>query len=157
MPHPWLERSFPGLRGTDYDVTSPATPDYNCIAWAAADSQQWWEPDPFHQYFWPANAPRSQRAESYLAAFATLGYEVCASSEVEAGFEKIALYANRDGIPTHMARQLHDGTWTSKLGPSVDIRHPSLESLEGAQYGRLLTVLRRRRANLRPLPAERTE
>jgi|GEM_PF-3681614 len=56
-----------------------------------------------------------------MQAFATLGYEVCDNVELEPGFEKIALYAGADGIPTHAARQLQAGPWTSKLGRMEDI------------------------------------
>lgn len=40
----------------------------------------------------------------------------------------------RDWEPTHMARQLPDGTWSSKLGPNEDITHFTLDALES--YGR---------------------
>ena len=38
------------------------------------------------------------------------------------GYEKIAIYA-LDGEPTHAARQLDTGRWTSKLGKHEDIEH----------------------------------
>lgn len=142
--HP-LESAFPGLLGTAYQVTSPATHDYNCIAWAAADSSRWWEPDPFNQYFWPGSVPRSAELESYLLAFATLGYEPCDSGSLdEPGFERVAIYKGRNGLPSHMTRQLPDGSWTSKLGRDVDIAHVSLDDLRGDVYGSVLCVLRRR-------------
>jgi len=40
-----LEDLFPGLRGAPYQVTSPVTIRYNCIAWAAGDSARWWWPE----------------------------------------------------------------------------------------------------------------
>lgn len=33
-----LEAAFPGLAKGNYRITSLANPDYNCIAWAVADS-----------------------------------------------------------------------------------------------------------------------
>ena len=66
----------------------------------------------------------------------------CLSDSLESGFEKIALFVDPSGMPTHAARQLTDGRWTSKLGASVDIEH-SLRDLEGDQYGRVALVLRR--------------
>jgi hypothetical protein len=143
MPSPDLEIHFPGLRGTGYEETSPESPNYNCIAWAAADVGHWWQPDPFHIYFWPEGAPRSDDVDSYVAAFATMGYELCGSGVFEAGFQKVAIYRGRDGRPSHMARQLHDGKWTSKLGQDIDISHVSPNDLEGDQYGSLVCVLRR--------------
>src|SRR5206468_13119109 len=50
-----LEERFPGLRGTPYHVTSPATRDYNCIAWAVGATAHWWWPDVDldDAVFWP--------------------------------------------------------------------------------------------------------
>jgi hypothetical protein len=39
-----LEDVFPGLQGTAYRVTSPADRGYNCIAWAAGVTDDWWWP-----------------------------------------------------------------------------------------------------------------
>lgn len=52
--------------------------------------------------------------------------------------------ARPDGSPTHAARQLPDGTWTSKLGKDVDISHDSLDGLSGDRYGTPALILRRR-------------
>jgi hypothetical protein len=41
-----LEALFPGLRGTDYRISSPQDRKYNCIAWAVGDTRSWWWPDP---------------------------------------------------------------------------------------------------------------
>lgn len=54
--------------------------------------------------------------QSFVLAFEHLGYRVCTSGMLEEGVEKIALYAASDGEPTHAARQLANGGWTSKLG-----------------------------------------
>jgi len=56
-------------------------------------------------------------------------------------FEKVAIYA-LDGEPTHAARQLSDGTWTSKLGKDIDITH-TLRALEGSTYGQVAAYLKR--------------
>lgn len=40
-----LEELFPGLRETEYTLTSPEDRGYNCIAWAAGDLSRWWWPD----------------------------------------------------------------------------------------------------------------
>ena len=138
----WIEQVFPRLRGSNYAVTSPHDPGYNCIAWAAEDVTKWWDPDPHHLYFWPRDAPRKRTLEAYVAAYAHLGYELCDSPEFEAGFEKVALFANAQGVPTHAARQLRNGRWTSKLGRGEDIEH-DLRDLEGQDYGSVSRVLRR--------------
>ncbi len=81
----------------------------------------------------------------FIAAFATLGYELCADARPETGVEKLALYADEHGLPTHVARQLPSGVWTSKLGASEDLEHKTLAALEGALYGKVVQRLRRRR------------
>src|ERR1039458_1110376 len=105
---------------TTYKKTSDPTGLYNCIAWAAGFSNKWWWPDKFKIGFWPPTAKREEKLEAFAQAFATIGYEKCNNGNLEEGFEKIALYAvpNPLGrwIPTHAARQLPTGEWTSKMG-----------------------------------------
>ena len=83
--------------------------------------------------------------ESFIRLFESLGYATCEDDVVEDGFEKIALYAGGDGMPTHAARQLPTGQWTSKLGFLEDIEH-ALHDLEGTTYGSVVQVLRREAA-----------
>lgn len=133
---------FPRLQNTPYRVTSPPTWRYNCIAWAAGDESRWWWPmDPF---YWPAGVPSEETISAFETAYQTIGYEVCADGTLEAGIEKVAIYADRSGAPKHAARQLDDGRWTSKLGRSVDISH-TLEGLESAAYGRAVRFMARPR------------
>lgn len=78
-----------------------------------------------------------------------LGYEVCDLNDVglDVDFEKVAIYAIESEV-RHMARQLSDGKWTSKLGSQIndpDICHDNLEMLEGGRYGRVACIMRRRR------------
>jgi hypothetical protein len=138
-----LEAAFPGLRTTPFQITSPADPGYNCIAWAAGDTSGWWWPLPSdRRTFWPAGAPREVSISAFVAALLTLGYTVCSDESVETGFEKTALFAVADGAPTHAARQLPTGRWTSKLGQSEDIEH-DLRALEGQVYGAVTVILKR--------------
>jgi hypothetical protein len=117
---------------------------YNCIAWAAGDTKNWWWPDEVSEPesgHWPSGVPRLETLEVFRAAFATLGYLVCDHDQLEAGFEKVALFALA-GVPKHAARQLPNGRWTSKLGPMEDIEH-SLHDLEGNAYGAVVLVMKR--------------
>lgn len=141
-----LEELFPRLRGVEYEITSPAQPDYNCVAWAAGDSSRWWEPDEFHLYYWPDGVARRLAVDALVDAFRLLGFEVCEDLYFEQGWEKVAIFARADGVPTHAARQLRDGTWTSKLGKLEDINHPELDDVGGAAYGSPLVILRRHRS-----------
>jgi hypothetical protein len=63
---------------------------------------------------------------------------------LEPGLEKIAIFA-KGGRPTHAARQLGSGRWTSKLGRAEDIEH-DLRALEGEAYGAVAFFLQRPRA-----------
>ncbi len=135
-------RAFPLLTGR-YRHTSPQTPDYNCIAWAAGDSTRfWWPRTP---YYWPPGVARDETLAGFVAAYATLGYAPCDDGVFVAGQEKVALYGRPDK-PLHAARQLETGKWTSKLGSSVDIEHDSVLGVCSAQYGVLLQILARKRA-----------
>ena len=83
-----------------------------------------------------------QTRDAFAAAFASLGYTVCQGEGLEAGYEKIALFADADGRPTHAARQLASGRWTSKLGKLEDVEH-GLRDLEGAIYGEAVLIMKR--------------
>jgi len=137
---------FPRLHPGNHEITSPPTPRYNCIAWAAGDDERTWWPDVDEVAYWPDNVPRVETIETFVDAFRTLGYLPCEDGEFEPGHEKIALYAHR-GVPTHAARQLPDGRWSSKLGRSVDIAHTP-DALDGPLYGVAALYLRRQAATL---------
>lgn len=140
-----LELEFPKLTGTSYYITSIATPEYNCIAWAAGDNSKWWWPDPYDLYYWPPGVFRKSTIEAFAEAVESLGYEIGQDSGLEKDLEKVAIFAHPDGSPTHAARQLDDGTWTSKLGSWEDIRHVSLQHVGGRTYGNPVLVLQRPR------------
>jgi hypothetical protein len=138
--HEVIREALPNLTAENYRITSPASWEYNCVAWAVGVTDMWWWPVPGR--FWPAQVPREETLEAFLAALGTRGFSSCPTSEVEPGREKIALYAKGD-TPTHVARQLSNGWWTSKLGPSFDIEHVDLEALGGGVYGDPVVLLAR--------------
>ena len=137
-----LESLFPGLRGSSYEVTSPSDDAYNCIAWAANDKSRWWWPDQPPRRYWPAGVLREESLAAFQETLASLGYALSADEGLEAGFEKLALFADADGLPTHAARQLTSGRWTSKLGELEDIEH-ALHDLEGVEYGSVVLIMKR--------------
>ena len=137
-----LEQYFPDLGHTAYRRASPATAEYNCIAWAAHDQGQWWWPDVMGQGYWPPGAAREETLQAFEEAYGTLGFTRCESQDFESGFEKVAVYAKKS-VPTHAARQLPDGRWTSKLGPLEDIDHDVLDAVEGDLYGEVALLLKR--------------
>ncbi len=137
-----LETLFPGLRGAGYVITSPADDRYNCIAWAAQDTGRWWWPA--DDSYWPEGAPREETIGAFIAAYGELGFISCDDPLLESGYEKLAIYAAPDGTPTHVARQLPSGFWSSKLGQLQDIQH-QLEDLAGPVYGSCAQFLKRER------------
>ena len=77
-----------------------------------------------------------------MRLFAGEGFSLCDDDGLDPGYEKIAIYA-LVGQFTHVARQLKDGRWTSKLGALEDITHPSLASLSEGIYGFVHCIMRR--------------
>jgi hypothetical protein len=142
MPVTRLKKIFPRLRFSEHRHTSHRNKKYNCICWAAntAPRDIWW-PDP--DGYWPAGVRRDQTIEAFIEAFAALGYAPCPDSTLEDGYEKVALFALPGGVPTHMARQLPSGSWTSKLGRLEDIEHKDVEALNGDAYGAPVRFLKR--------------
>jgi hypothetical protein len=143
------EARFPNLTRGEYEVTSPETADYNCIAHAADKNDNWWWPDGPPSY-WPDGHDKAETLDAFVNAYATLGFvnDGNQSYELEVGIEKIAIYVDGHGVPTHAARQLTDGTWTSKLGEWEDIRHKTLRAMEdrgglGLGYGKVALILSR--------------
>jgi len=137
-----LELRYPNLALTEYTVTSPKSQEYNCFAWAAGDQERWWQPTPEDQFYWVQGVPMEETLSAYIQAYQTLGFMTCDSAELEAEFEKIALYVDDGGILVHAAKQLSTGKWSSKLGWLEDIEH-ELEGLTGERYGNVGQILRR--------------
>lgn len=137
--------AFSFRRYGGYQETSPETPTYNCVAWAAGQTDAWWWPDAFGVAYWPADVPREESRHAFIKLFEKLGYSLCDSSEYERGFEKIALFENRS-VPTHAARMLIEGplkgSWTSKLGQGIDMAH-KLDAVAGSLYGAVVVLMRR--------------
>lgn len=148
MSGSWQGTDFPGLTDTNHKITSPASTRYNCIAWAAGDTQRKWWPDTGPIGHWPESVPREETTDAFVRAYGTLGFAVCLDGGLEEGIEKIALYGEGPAgveVPTHAALQLASGQWTSKLGDFEDISHSTVEAVAGPCYGRVLCYLSRPR------------
>jgi hypothetical protein len=135
---------FPKLDATQFQITSPETPTYNCIAYAAGDFQRWWWPDSLGDFYWPEAAQRVEHLSDFQQAFETLGFKLAGNGDLEGGVEKIAIFA-KQAVPTHAARQLETGAWSSKLGPSEDVSH-NLEGVENPIYGSVAFFMQRPRS-----------
>jgi hypothetical protein len=161
MPGSWQPWEFPNLKESDYQKTSDDTEDYNCLAWAVNDDSKKWDPDELEQNYWPPGVPREVEIEAFRAAFRTKGFEDCDNALLEDGIEKLAIYATSNGKPTHAARQLENGKWTSKLGNCEDIEHETLDCLNGERtnwqgkiqcYGKPIGYMKRVRPSKQSAP-----
>ncbi len=137
-----IKQIFPKLIDTQFQITSEKSKEYNCIAWAVGEGNRWWEPTTFGKHYWPDGVSREYTVDAYIAAYKTIGFIPCSDPKWEVGFEKVALYA-KGRFPTHASRQVENGNWTSKLGQLEDIEHPTLEGLEGDEYGYVVQILKR--------------
>ena len=157
-PEERLRELLPRLRASPFRITSAATGDYNCIGWALRDDRRWWSPVDADWAYWPAGlARRGLGADIPVAdvarALALEGFAECESAELERDMEKLAIYGDEHGF-THVARQLENGRWTSKLGEQWDIEH-ELEAVAGREsawpayrYGSVVAFMSRPRAGV---------
>ncbi len=138
---PRFREYFPNVPDS-VQITSPQTPEYNCFAWAAGVTDEWWEPG----RTWPIDSSSDWDVKVVVSAYMAKGFVCCDNGSLEAGVEKLAIYCDEDGEPTHVARQLSDGHWTSKLGNWEDVEH-NLVDFEGAHpaYGSVRVFLERPR------------
>jgi len=146
MPIQEIELVFPEIVGTSYSEESPATDVYNCIAFAFGDYKNWWWPRKGYGHYWPPGFPLSDSVDVLISIFKVHGYSECDIPEVEAGFEKVAIYSIGLRIK-HAARQLQSGRWASKLGEKQDIEHERAEHLHNSTYGSATHFLKRYRTD----------
>ncbi|CAN5501166.1 hypothetical protein BH10BAC5_BH10BAC5_26990 [soil metagenome] len=136
-----IEFSLKGIKRENYIITSPKA-NYNCIAYAASNDSKWWWPI---NSYWPKGIKREETLDSFTECYGTLGYEVCDNGLIEEGFEKIAIYCNNYGLPTHASKQKFNSKfqWESKLGSIHDIEH-SVNAFEGTVYGNISVFMKRK-------------
>lgn len=134
---------FPNLAAVQQKKTSEVDARYNCIAWAFGDNLRHWWPNKKRSY-WPTNCSGRTTLEAFEDWFNSDGWVETCSIEYEAGAEKVALYT-LNGEPTHAARLLPNGLWTSKLGPDIDLAH-SFNDLDGPTYGNPARIFMKRLA-----------
>jgi hypothetical protein len=137
-----LRQSFPKLTDQNHSISSPASDNYNCVAWAYEVSNKKMWPGA-RDYYWPPDVAGGDTLQALIQLYLDAGYEQCDSGQREDRFKKVAIYVNQEG-PQHVARQLESGRWTSKLGDLEDIEHDTLDILEGEDYGKATVFLRKR-------------
>lgn len=136
----YYKKFFPKISDVKKKKTSECDPIYNCIAWAFKDSQRHWWPNKKRSY-WPLNATGLSTNEAFEAWFLHDGWEETSDTSFDPSYEKIAFFT-LNGEPTHAARLIADGVWTSKLGSLIDLSHGS-DDLDGPEYGQIARIYRK--------------
>lgn len=139
-----LYAELPRLAGSVHQITSDPVDRYNCVAWVLGELNAWVQPE----FDWPTDVPKPTGIEDlhcYIALFERDGWEVTDSEALEPGYLKLALYVTGDEFH-HVALQLRDGDWTSKVGLGHDLRHRELDALYDCvnHYGARATLFMRR-------------
>lgn len=121
---------YPNLTEKNYRKTSDATINYNCVSWVFGNKNEW------KDFYLLPNYEYNEdlSCNDYIKHFSRNGFKLCNDGDYEKGKQKIALYENRAGEFTHVAMQLSETEWTSKLGEFEDIAHLGFESLEGTGH-----------------------
>lgn len=151
----YLSKYWPHILDSDFEITSPQSGQYNCFAWALSE-QSCNLGTVFPDGLWPSDIPRYPSKENFIQLFQKNDFNLCANDDsLEEGFEKLVFYVDEHDFPTHVARQLQNGKWTSKLGPAEDIQHDSIKIFEGwyktePYYGKIGFVMKR----LRPIETQ---
>jgi hypothetical protein len=125
-----VKKDFPRLGGL-YEVMGPSTKGYNCIAWSIGVTDRW---------VWPG-----ETVADFDRLYGQEGYRRVKGLPLalEENRDRIVLYGKTvDGTvkATHAARQLEDGSWSSKLGAAPLIRHLDARDVDGVAYGDPLAV-----------------
>ncbi len=143
----------PRLTDDNHRVASGQCDFYNCVAWAAHTTIWYIWPDDDKQFAWPPDMPRGENVANLVNFFIRLGFRQCRSMHLVHGVEKIAIYVDSDG-PQHVARQLANGKWASKLGELADIEHVDAKDIGGGEFGEVAVVMERTATGTAPrLPA----
>src|ERR1035437_2064766 len=134
-----IKRYFPNLiQGKNFEFTSGQTDEYNCVAWATELTADW------VQFIYDEIGNYDNNVQKYIKYFTELGFIKTENSQFVKDVQKIAIYANENKDFVHVARQLNNGKWTSKLGEWEDIEHTTLEVLAGDSYGNPYIIMEKK-------------
>ena len=133
---PNLRQLCPNITPDQYGPESPESIDYNCIAYAIGRTDVWFQPQssglpgPPPVYEWANSAPDESELSAYIAFFESHGFRGCDDGDLEADFQKIAIYSHH-AFPWefHASRQLENGWWVSKFGVGKDLEHKTAECI----------------------------
>lgn len=120
-----LSDVFPDLKNdVNFEILSPQTPKYNCIAWAMQFEDRWVDIFEYPGHWWPDGVEKTMSPSALIHAFEAVGFNLCDNNNCEDGFDKVVLYKKADEDQwTHAARIVSETTEHSKFGPSFDGTH----------------------------------
>lgn len=140
---PKVERlaQWPKLVDGSFEYRSEFSIRYNCASWAVNETHRLIDS---YGYWWPDDLERTHTAENYADLYRKyFDFEDCNDGRLEKGVEKLAIFAKKNGEFKHIARQLENATWTSKMGDYEDIDHKDLHTVADGEYGRIVLFLKR--------------
>lgn len=128
----------------NFQLTSPFTYLYNCIAYALGMQDRWVDSANLPWHWWPP-VHKGMNETDLVEAFRFFGFEECGMDDsINTDYDKVALYHNADGW-THAARVVGDGIYHSKFGASYNGTHSRGDVLQ-AKYGNPFVIMRRPKA-----------
>jgi len=142
------------ILGENFEFTSPKKRGYNCVAYALGEVNKDIDMLALSKRidltpFGLSNDKLDHSINGYIKLISGLySYEVCDNSEVEENFDKIVLFEglDEDGDISflHIAKQLDNGIWTSKMGAFEDIEHLTPDAVNGL-YGQPKVFMKRKK------------
>ncbi|MBK8565569.1 MAG: hypothetical protein IPN76_20040 [Saprospiraceae bacterium] len=78
---------FPNSFHEPFEVTSPSSGKYNCIAWALNDQTRFIWPLRKRGFYCPKGLPMVETIEAFSKLFAKHGYQVCENGNLEDGYQ----------------------------------------------------------------------
>lgn len=129
--------NFPNLNTNNFTFESLRDEDYNCVAWIHEIQDEWIQ-------FKDVHGSYDISINRYIEYFKEFGYKISENKNLEKGVVKIAIYCDsRANEFKHVARQLPNGKWASKLGDWEDIIHENPDVLFGKLYGNDLIIMQK--------------
>ena len=149
---------FPKLKDDDnFEILSPSTSVYNCIAWAMQYDDRWVEPYVGPGCWWPKGVEQEMTSAALVHAFEAEGFVKTENRNPEEGFDKVVLYKKRDADEwTHAARILSETKEYSKFGQKWDGTHSAgvledtAKGLEDWSYGVAYAYMKREQSRHMP-------
>lgn len=142
---------FPQLKDdVNFEILSPRTPVYNCIAWAMQLNDRWVDPCMIPGHWWPDGVVKSPSPDALIQAFEAVGFTITTDCSIEEGFDKVVLYKDQAKERwTHASRLIEESIEHSKFGEEWDGSH-SANSISGVTYGAPYCYMKRSKSYIVP-------